>query len=299
MANVGTHNTAIADASTTTEKHSGNVVESNNVQSYVMPAHGSNNNNNEITNLRLCLLILSLFCGVFVMALDTTIVGIAIPSITTEFNSLDDIACNVPVGALVTVPIFFIFQMPEDSQDRTFASVVPFMIVGTVIGTVGSALFLMLNLDTSTALWAVFLVVYGTSTGFAINLQYTVVQAILTEDLVATGNAVFQFVFQLGSALGLAIAQSIFLNQLRTSAQTLTPTIPSEVLVNAGAYDLRSLAQTEEIYTLLRQVYMNALHDTYIFPIVACGLAFLTTLALEHKNIKKIGKERERACAEH
>lgn len=48
---------------------------------------------NPITNnLQFCLLILSLFCGTFVMALDATIIGTAIPSITSEFNSLDDIA---------------------------------------------------------------------------------------------------------------------------------------------------------------------------------------------------------------
>lgn len=47
------------------------------------------------------------------------------------------------------------------------------------------------------------------------------------------------------------------------------------------------------MYNLLRQVYMSALHDTYIFPIVTAGMALLMTFAVEHKNIKKIDKERE------
>lgn len=34
----------------------------------------------------------SLFCGTFVMALDSTIIDTAVPSITTEFVALDDIA---------------------------------------------------------------------------------------------------------------------------------------------------------------------------------------------------------------
>lgn len=53
------------------------------------------------------------------------------------------------------------------------------MIIGTAIGIVGSGLFLMLDLETSKALWATFLVICGLGTGFAINLPYTVVQAIL------------------------------------------------------------------------------------------------------------------------
>lgn len=99
------------------------------------------------------------------------------------------------------------------------------------------------------------------------------------------------------SALSLSIGQTIFLNQLKASAQDLTPSIPDTVLINAGAYNLRSLTESEDMYNLLRQVYMNALHNTYIFPIVAAGAALLATLAIENKNIKTIGREREQASA--
>jgi hypothetical protein len=54
------------------------------------------------------------------------------------------------------------------------------MVVGTAIATVGSGLILMIDLDTSTVLWAVYLVVNGIGIGLAINLPYTIVQAILT-----------------------------------------------------------------------------------------------------------------------
>lgn len=57
------------------------------------------------TNLQLFLLISCLFGGVFVMALDATIIGTAVPRITTEFNSLDDIAWYGS-GYLVTITAF-------------------------------------------------------------------------------------------------------------------------------------------------------------------------------------------------
>lgn len=53
------------------------------------------------------------------------------------------------------------------------------MVGGTAIAIVGSGLFLLLDLQTSTILWAVFLVVCGVGTGLAINLPYTIVQALL------------------------------------------------------------------------------------------------------------------------
>jgi hypothetical protein len=47
---------------------------------------------NKADNLQQILLITSLFCGVFVMALDSTIIGTVVPIISAEFNALNDIA---------------------------------------------------------------------------------------------------------------------------------------------------------------------------------------------------------------
>ncbi|KAI1200963.1 hypothetical protein F5X97DRAFT_66267 [Nemania serpens] len=92
--------------------------------------------------------------------------------------------------------------------------------------------------------------------------------------------------FQLGS-------QTIFLNRLKISAKVLTPSVPYEVTVQAGDYNLRGIATSDQVYDQLRQVYINALHSTYIFPAVVAGLALLTSLAIENKNIKVISRERE------
>lgn len=96
------------------------------------------------------------------------------------------------------------------------------------------------------------------------------------------------------SALGLSIGETIFLNQLKASARALTPSIPYSAIINAGAYKLRKLADSDELYKLLQQVYMDSLHNTYILPLVVTGLACLTTFAVERKNIKKLDEERER-----
>jgi MFS family permease len=45
-----------------------------------------------ITGWRLGVIITSLFFGTFLLALDTTIVNVAIPKITTDFRALDDVA---------------------------------------------------------------------------------------------------------------------------------------------------------------------------------------------------------------
>lgn len=78
------------------------------------------------------------------------------------------------------------------------------------------------------------------------------------------------------------------------------PSIPYNALVSAGAYNLRSLPGADEdaMYDLVRRVYMNALHSTYIYPIVAAGAALITTLALENKNLKNVEMDRKKTAEE-
>lgn len=97
MANVNNHEKNEADTPTTVES---------NIPPPETDVDNKETTNNEVTNnLQLCLLIASLFCGTFVMALDATIIGTAVPSITTEFNSLDDIAWYGS-GYLLTITAF-------------------------------------------------------------------------------------------------------------------------------------------------------------------------------------------------
>ncbi|KAI0521607.1 efflux pump antibiotic resistance protein [Xylaria bambusicola] len=190
--------------------------------------------------------------------------------------ALPQVIFLVVSGALVTLSGFY----------------VPIIMIGTAIALIASGLILLYNLETPVALWASVLVICGIGTGSAVTLPYTIVQATLVDDDVPTGNAALQFVFQLGAALSLSISQSIFLGQLKEYAKELTPFIPYDGLVAAGASNLRAIAETDQDYNLLRQVYMGALHKTYFYPVVAIGLALLTTFAMEHRNIKNIRKER-------
>lgn len=100
--------------------------------------------------------------------------------------------------------------------------------------------------------------------------------------------------------MSLSIGQTISINELKASAQSLVPYIPYNVLVSAGAYNLRGLFGTSDdgMYDLVRRVYMNALHSTYIYPVTAAGVALITTLALENKNLEHVESERKRMTEE-
>lgn len=83
----------------------------------------------------------------------------------------------------------------------------------------------------------------------------------------------------------------------KASAGVLTPSIPYSTIRSADCIQPspgHSLADSDKTYNLLRQIYTDTVHNTYFLPLVVTGLAFMTTLAIEYKNIRKMDKERER-----
>lgn len=56
---------------------------------------------------------------------------------------------------------------------------VPFMVVGSVVGIVGSGLLTQIALGTPTVQWATYLVLTGIGIGIGVNLPFTAVQVVL------------------------------------------------------------------------------------------------------------------------
>ncbi|KAF2475927.1 MFS general substrate transporter [Lindgomyces ingoldianus] len=174
-----------------------------------------------------------------------------------------------------------------------FGYYTPYLILGTAIGMVGSGLITMLDMETHLATWVGYFILFAIGTGISINHPYTAVQAVLSEAEVPTGNAILQFTFQLGGSLSLCIAQTIFLNRLTAEVTQKLPKMSPKLVIAAGAYNLRALAQTPEALVLLREAYRDAIRDVFIFALVAGGLALLFSLGFEHRNVKAVAKDRE------
>lgn len=172
----------------------------------------------------------------------------------------------------------------------------------------------MLDLNTNLATWVGYFLVFAFGTGISINHPYTAVQAVLDEVDVPTGNgkcltclylppanylkAILQFTFQLGGALSLCISQTIFLNTLVSQVNQKVPEIPVAMVVAAGAHNLRSVANSPRTLVLLQDSYRSAVRDVFIFSLAASGLALLLSLGFEHRNVKRVAKERQETVQE-
>lgn len=171
-----------------------------------------------------------------------------------------------------------------------FGVYVPFMIFGTTIYTIASSLFCTLEVNTSTARLVGFQILAGMGFGSSLNICATVVRANVQDKDIPIAGALAGFAPSLGGSLAASIGQNVFRSALtRKLLQSVSPT-EAATIVKAGATG--GVAVVEEgLREVVREAYDYAAKRAFVIPAVAGGLAFLCTLGLKWKNIKKPKKE--------
>ena len=170
---------------------------------------------------------------------------------------------------------------------------VPYMILGEIVVVIGTVLLMHLRTDTSTVQWIIFLIVTGVGMGSAQQLPYTTVQTALNEADIPTGNAVMIFAWLIGGAISVAIGQNLCLDTLCTLLPQYTSKISLSVAIEAGAYDVQSLAPSPMALTALRTVWNIAVTRTFTFSLAATCLAVPITAYMEWKNSRKEAERRK------
>ncbi|KAN0074851.1 Major facilitator superfamily domain containing protein [Elaphomyces granulatus] len=238
----------------------------------------------------------SIFSGawyLFFLAMPTYVYGYYIPIYFQSIKGFSPLKSGVEFLALALPQIGL--TVVSGALASKFGYYVPYLISGTGIAVVGSALLTMLEVDTPIQIWVPYFIVCAIGFGISINHPYTAVQAVLSEADVPTGNAILQFTFQLGGALSLCIAQTVFINRLTSEVQETLPQIPPSIVVDMGASNLPALAPSPQILLLLREAYRSAIRDLFIFALAASCLAFVFSLGFEFKNVKVVARERKNA----
>ncbi|PYH70137.1 MDR family MFS transporter [Aspergillus vadensis CBS 113365] len=164
---------------------------------------------------------------------------------------------------------------------------VPFMVLGQVISIIGTACLTKLEVGTSTALWATFLVIAGVGHGLGLQMPFTAVQVVLNDDDIPIGNAITVFFSQLGAAIAVAIGESIFETSVAHQVRTSHLPIAAETVIAAGPTGLRSLTTDATILRALQDAYAYGIRAVMDFGLAAACLAVPFALAMEWRNVKK------------
>ncbi|KAG9239433.1 major facilitator superfamily domain-containing protein [Amylocarpus encephaloides] len=164
----------------------------------------------------------------------------------------------------------------------------PFMIVGAAIFTVGAGMIYMLRVNSNAGQWIGYQLLSGIGAGAGIQIPFVAVQVVLSNKDMPSGNAIAIFFNSLGGAISISIAQNIFSNGLYKHLPTYAPTIPVEVVVMAGATNLRKAVNAIDPSALppLLIGYMKAIDEAFIIAIAVGGIATVVACFVEWKSVK-------------
>lgn len=139
----------------------------------------------------------------------------------------------------------------------------PFAIGGSMLAAIGSGLMTRFLPSTGAGKWIGYQIMTGTGRGMVIQMPITAINDLLSGDDVASAIAVLVFCQYFGGALLLALGQTVFLARLGSALERFAPEVSAQVLINAGATNVRTVVPAAELDGVLL-AYNRALTETFV-----------------------------------
>ncbi|KAJ1731436.1 hypothetical protein LPJ61_002536 [Coemansia biformis] len=167
----------------------------------------------------------------------------------------------------------------------------PFIWAGVTINTTGIGLFVLLGSNPSNGLLIGIPIVFGVGVGLSMMPMISCAQNSVEQQDVATTTTLFMTIRMLGSAIGLAIAQSVLQNQLSPLLQALAVRFPDHVdavhsiTSNQGA--IWESTVPEDVRAGVIDAYVQAMHKVYLVFLAFGGLTFVVSLFAKNVALRK------------
>ncbi|KAI0444741.1 putative MFS aflatoxin efflux pump [Xylaria telfairii] len=160
----------------------------------------------------------------------------------------------------------------------------PFLLFSAVLLAIGAGLLTTLQVDTDTAKWIGYQVLYGFGLGMGIQVPNIAAQTVLPPNDVATGVALMLFGLQLGGAIFISVGQSVFTNELASHLSTL-PGFDKSMIQNNGATVISSSIPVELRQRVLG-AYNEALRGGFRVGLIIASLTIIGAVGMEWRSVK-------------
>jgi hypothetical protein len=194
-------------------------------------------------------------------------------------------------SGILTIPFllgFVLFALVAGVIVSRTGYYVPCMLAGTVLLSLGAGLLSTLTLESSTATYVGFEILFAAGSGLGNNQPLLAVQTSLQPEDVAVGTATVALGQTLGGAIFLIVAQNIFSGQLGANLRQVGVQVTAADILQSGATELEGNAALDAIPQEVRLVaYNGAVVSVFL---LAAGLGAATVLgsvAMEWRSVKK------------
>ncbi|KAI1877339.1 hypothetical protein JX265_003347 [Neoarthrinium moseri] len=161
----------------------------------------------------------------------------------------------------------------------------PPIVIGSGILIIGCSLITLWGPDTGPGTWIGFQIITGVGLGLGLQQPIVAAQAVLSENDVAIGLSLLNFVNFLGGTIFVTISQTLLQTQLVRELGGLIPNLDASTLGNGGATSLRSSVPPDMLYVVLDK-YNNSMRSIWCLAGALAGVGFLGSLGMEWKSVK-------------
>ncbi|KAF2269978.1 efflux pump [Lojkania enalia] len=164
--------------------------------------------------------------------------------------------------------------------------VIPIAIVGTILLTVGSGLYSLLQPASPTGYWVGFQIIAGIGSGLSMQLAIISVQAAVSGEQLATGMALIIFAQSLGPAIVLVLCNVIFLSSLSSQLREKAPSTNAAAVIQAGATGFRAVVQPNDLPGVL-SAYANSVDRVFYLVAAVAGACAIVLWGMGWHDLRK------------
>ncbi|KAJ1647883.1 hypothetical protein LPJ64_000768 [Coemansia asiatica] len=168
----------------------------------------------------------------------------------------------------------------------------PFIWFGLAMNVTGIGLFVLLGVNPSSGMLIGIPIIFGVGVGFAMQPMLSCIQNAVDQKDVATTTTIFMTIRMLGSAIGLAIAQSILQNQLAPHLLDLLQQFPeSKDIIHSFSSNQGVIWQPgvpKDVHDSLIEAYVKSMHTVYLIFLSFGGLGFIISLFIKNVPLRKV-----------
>ncbi|KAK6583081.1 hypothetical protein PZA11_004157 [Diplocarpon coronariae] len=162
---------------------------------------------------------------------------------------------------------------------------VPWMIVGSMLSTIGAGLLYTLNTHSSSSAWIGFQALSGLGIGLALQVPIIMGQAVAKPEDLSSVTAMILFAQTIGGAFFVSAGQVALSNVLQSSIlKYATSVTPADVL-KVGVTEIRSHFDADVVPGIILS-YLQGLKAAYAIAIACSGIAVISSLFSKWTNLK-------------
>jgi MFS family permease len=162
---------------------------------------------------------------------------------------------------------------------------VPYMVVGSVLSTIGAGLLYTLNTTSSSGHWIGYQIITGLGIGLALQIPIIAAQATVGPADLSSVTAMILFCQTIGGAFFVSAGEVAFTNTLIGKLPITAPGVDAASVVAVGVTQIRATFAASDVPGII-QAYMDGLKVAYAIAIAAAGISVLVSPLSPWKNLK-------------